>query len=117
MGDQEEPDETSYLLGSEANREDLMRSIEQLNAGQGKERGLMDMEEVNRIIKETQKPVLDRLGNEDASELLPLEEAIEDIVTHDKPLLDRLGDIPDDETPFERDQDNGDQRKGDQEGR
>lgn len=116
MGDQEKPDETAYLLGSKANREDLMRSIEQLNAGQGKERGLMDMEEVSRIIKETQKPVLDRLGNEDDSELLPLEEAIEDIVTHDKSLLDRLGDMPGEEAAFEKDQDNGDQHEGDQEG-
>lgn len=63
MSDQGKHEETAYLLSSKANREDLRRSIEQLDAGEGKER-----------------------------DLLPLDEAIEDIVTHDKPLLDRLAD-------------------------
>lgn len=69
-------DETAYLLSSNANRERLLRSMERLKKGEEKEHDLLPLDEVNRIIKETKKPVLDRLGNieDDEEPLKPLDD-------------------------------------------
>lgn len=52
--------------------------MDRLKAGEGKEHDLLPLDEANRIIKETKKPVLDRLGNVEDDDEEPLQHLDED---------------------------------------